>query len=126
MSTEVTVSWVRCESYEEAREHRSCVYVHEWFGEAYYIGKIGKVTWFGGRYNTSYRHWIDGCLEHGARLYVGRLAAEHEDLIDVIEYMLLGVMNPPKNVRKTLRSNDVTLLHVGQVPAQLQERHDST
>ena len=115
----VTIVWTGCGSYEVAREYRSCVYLHEWDGKAYYVGKVDH-TWFGGRYGPSYRHWIDGCLEHGARLYVGNVDEKGQDLLDAVESILIGTLNPPKNIRRPYRKQEVSLHHVGEIPGQLQ------
>jgi hypothetical protein len=118
------VTWTRCGSYEEARNYGACVYLHEWSGKAYYVGKVDR-TFFGGRYGPSYRHWIDGCLEHGARLYVGSLDNEGQGVLDAIESILIEALNPPKNVRRTDLKQDIALHHIGEVPAQLQEQRNS-
>jgi len=121
MVRKATVRWLRCGSYDEARNYTVCLYVHEWAGKAYYVGKVGR-AFFGGRYTLSYRHWIDGCLEHGGQLYIGTLVEGSEDLLDAVESILIETLKPPKNIRKPPCQKDVTLYHVGETPKQLQGR----
>jgi hypothetical protein len=71
----VRIRWKRYASYEDARKREFVVYLHEWKGKPFYWGKT-RVT-FGqdgkraGRYGAGYKHWIEGCLRHGGRLYIG-------------------------------------------------------
>lgn len=78
------ITWTRCKSYDSAKDSIGVVYLHEWNGCPFYWG-IADTTVFGGnarnvdrerrnpRYGRSYRHWIEGVLRHGGRLYVGRV-----------------------------------------------------
>jgi len=75
-SMNMKIKWIRCHSYEEARNYSRIIYLHEWHGKPFYWGKAEN-SFFGGhmrardglkasgRYNASYRHWIEGCLRHG-------------------------------------------------------------
>jgi hypothetical protein len=87
------INWKRCRNYGEAQNYSRIVYLHEWRGKPLYWGKAHN-SFFGGgmrtldglsasgRYNSGYRHWIDGCLKHGgSRLYIGIL--DEEARIDV-------------------------------------------
>lgn len=77
------IRWKECKSYDEAKNYRGIVYLHEWYGDPFYWG-LADTTKFGGnrqkidedghlnpRYGSSYKHWIEGCLRHGAKLYIG-------------------------------------------------------
>lgn len=155
----ITIQWTECFSYEQAKNFHSCVYIHEWDGSAYYIGLSN--TWFGGsrrkldgktrspRYGTSYRHWIDGCLERGARLFVGKLGdpksttveyvlevkkykwwSERYDREEVIaksisltigeiEDKLIAQLDPPANREDKPDHAGLILVHIGDVPEYL-------
>jgi hypothetical protein len=103
------LSWKKCSSYEEAKDEYDCIYLHEWNGKAYYVGICDRSI-FGGnarkvngvkmnpRYGYSYRHWIDGCLEHGGCLYIGKVS--QEAVLSDVEETLIGQLNPPKNTPK--------------------------
>ena len=94
------IVWLRCESYKAARDFWGIIYVHECDGKPFYWGKAHK-SFFGGhmrtrdgltasgRYNAGYRHWIEGCLRHGARLYVGKLDEEALRCVDELERYLI-------------------------------------
>ena len=113
--------WKKYCSYEDVREVRACVYLHAWAGRAYYVGKLGR-SWFGGRYGPSYRHWIDGCLEHGAELYVATLPDDNDrSVLDAVESALIDKLRPLKNIRKPGIESDLYLHHVGDIPEQLRE-----
>ena len=42
-----------------------------------------------GRYNAGYRHWTEGCLRHGGRLYIGKLDEEALSCVDEVENYLI-------------------------------------
>ena len=115
----INVMWTRFISYEEVRNQSSCVYLHEWFGKVYYVGIVRRGTWFGGRYGKSYSHWIDGCLEHGAKLYLGTIDDTDKDFLDTVEALLIKRLEPPKNVRKPYPRYEITLSHSGVVPSSV-------
>ncbi|MBI2862269.1 MAG: hypothetical protein HYX89_05575 [Chloroflexi bacterium] len=126
----VLLNWKQCSSYEEAKDQYDCVYLHEWSGKAYYVGVCDRSV-FGGnprkindnkmnpRYGPSYRHWIDGCLEHGGRLYVAKVS-EGVALSDV-EDALIAQLHPPKNTSKPF-VKEVMVEHRGDVPLCLSRR----
>ena len=158
---EITIQWTECSSYEKAKDFKSCVYIHEWDGSAYYVGLSNY--WFGGnqrkldgkkrsaRYSTSYRHWIDGCLERGARLFVGKLRdpkctaveyvlevkkykwlPEKHDREEVIarsialtnkeiEDKLIAQLVPPANRKDKRDHAGLILVHIGDVPEYLKQ-----
>lgn len=80
----IHVLWERVNSHEIAQSKTEAVYIFDWHDSPYYIGMLGKAK-FGGnrqriqgtnkylnpRYGSSYRHLVEGCLEHGAKLYFG-------------------------------------------------------
>ena len=151
----ITIEWKECFSYEDARDFYSCVYIHEWDRQAYYVGFADKSV-FGGsqrniggrrrapRYSSSYTHWINGCLERGARLFIGTWTFDpvHETNLknkDVIvkyaEKKLIDLLDPPANIKK---GNDydykewhrfqeqeldklTRLKHIGDVPEYLRQ-----
>lgn len=144
------IHWKKVGSYEEAKDFHSAVYIHDWQDAPYYIGKLGE-TVFGGsprsirgslkypdnsnpRYGSSYSHWIDGCLEHGANLYIGTFpdfseAADLGDnerkeilrlLIGVVEKILQVQLQPIKgNVPSISIPDLLRLQHTGEIPPYL-------
>ena len=121
------INWVRCESYEQARDHSGIVYLHEWDGRPFYWGKAQN-SFFGGhkrkhgtlnasgRYNAGYRHWIEGCLRHGAKLYVGQLDAEARANIDEVENYLIATYGHVMNTKVKEPLRQLTIEHTGAVP----------
>ena len=94
------VTWIKCETYDEAKDYSRIIYLHEWGGKPFYWGKAHNSHFGGhkreiadlnasGRYNSGYRHWIEGCLQHGACLFIGELDAEALDNIDELENYLI-------------------------------------
>jgi hypothetical protein len=71
----VRIHWKRYKTYRGAKGHEGILYLHEWDGKPFYWGKtsvsFGQKGEKTGRYGSGYRHWIEGCLRHGGRLYVG-------------------------------------------------------
>ena len=43
----VEIRWTECRSYDDARDHFSCGYIHERDGQAYYVGIVDNSV-FGG------------------------------------------------------------------------------
>ena len=90
------LNWKKCPTYEQARNYRNIIYLHEWDGNPFYWGKA-HTSYFGGhmreidgfkasgRYNAGYRHWIEGCLKHGSSLYIAQVDPNGEYTIDEIE-----------------------------------------
>lgn len=58
--------------------------------------ELGKMS---GRYIVGYRHWIEGCLRHGAKLYIGKLDAEGFIVIDAIQNYLIVQYGSEMNKR---------------------------
>lgn len=121
------IEWVRCLTYEEARNYRHCIYLHEWDGKPFYWGKVQN-SFFGGhmrttngyrasgRYNVGYRHWIEGCLRHGAELYLGKLPLNGVYTIDQVENYLIMAYPSEMNSKCTKTITPLDLTHVGDVP----------
>jgi len=123
------ITWKRCLNYEEARDHTGIIYLHEWFDEPFYWGKAHK-SYFGGhmrkfnegqmsgRYNVGYRHWIEGCLRHGAKLYIGILDEEALGLISEVENYLINRYPSEMNTKK-LAPTELEIMHEGDVPSMI-------
>ncbi len=124
------ITWVRCRTYEEARDHSRVIYLHEWHGKPFYWGKAHN-SFFGGhkrisgelrasgRYNAGYRHWIEGCLRHGASLYIGKLDAEAVRLIDELERYLISRYGQVMNVKRDTPAGRLHVEHAGEIPRSI-------
>ncbi len=77
--------------------------------------ELGKMS---GRYIVGYRHWIEGCLRHGAKLYVGKIDADGFAAIDAVENYLIATYGSELNTKK-LAPADLTLEHIGDIPASI-------
>lgn len=122
------ITWKRVTSYEEAKDFFDIIYLHEWDGKPFYWGIVDRAK-FGGRkrnfddrnprYGESYAHWIEGCLQHGARLYIGEVEDRGEYSLDQIEAFLMSrypsKMNKRKRTVLTLRE----ISHFGDVPQSI-------
>lgn len=127
MLTPITITWVRCLNYDSAKDFSRVIYLHEWNGRPFYWGKAHN-SFFGGhkrkqdglhasgRYNSGYKHWIEGCLQHGGKLYVGRLGALGIRRIDEIEQHLIREYGHAMNFKIKETSKPVLLAHVGDIP----------
>ena len=103
------------------------IYLHEWNARAFYWGKAHN-SFFGGhkrkrdglhasgRYNSGYRHWIEGCLQHGGRLYIGTLAPQDVKLINEIEQQLIQVYGHVMNSKIKEASPTMVINHAGDIP----------
>ena len=121
--------WTRCASYEDAKDHSWIIYLHEWDGRPFYWG-IAR-TYFGGsrrvlgerqvsgRYNQGYRHWIEGCLSHGAKLYVASIAEGDASRIQEVENYLICTFGHEANRRETAVPVELDLIHVGDIPSSV-------
>lgn len=95
----ISLNFKRIKSYENAKKFTNAIYIHEIQGKYYYVGKLEN-CFFGGntrqdagakksaRYCTGYKHWIDGALCSGSKLYMCEL---HEKVtyIRIIEETLI-------------------------------------
>jgi len=125
----MTITWKRCITYDQARDYTGIIYLHQWRDRPFYWGKAHK-SYFGGhmrkheegkisgRYNVGYRHWIEGCLRHGAKLYIGKLDTEGFATIDTVENYLITKFPSEMNTKKA-EPADLTIEHVGDVPASI-------
>lgn len=121
------ITWVKCETYDEAKDYSEVIYLHEWSGKPFYWGKAHK-SFFGGhkrsrdglnasgRYNSGYRHWIEGCLKHGACLFIGKLDAEAIEKIDELENYLIHKYGHVMNARVETPENEMAVEHCGDIP----------
>lgn len=121
------ITWYRCTSYDDAKDYTRVVYLHEWDEKPFYWGMV-KNSYFGGnkrtrgddqvsgRYANGYRHWIEGCLRHGARLYIGVLEPSLISRIEEIEAHLIESFPSVMNSRKRAISGPFDILHSGDVP----------
>lgn len=124
------IIWVRCERYEDARNYSRIIYLHEWHGKPFYWGKAHN-SFFGGhkrtqggltasgRYNAGYRHWIEGCLRHGGRLYVGRLDEEALRCVDELEKFLIHRYGSEVNSRMEPAAQQLLIQHEGDIPLSI-------
>lgn len=124
------ITWQRCHTYESAKDQYRIIYLHEWDDRPFYWGKAHN-SFFGGnsrqigdlhasgRYNTGYRHWIEGCLRHGAKLYIGHLndlALEH---INEVENWLIYTYGHEMNSRVYTPPKRLLIEHFGDIPASI-------
>ena len=130
------IEWRQCQTYEEAQDHFGILYLHEWNEKPFYWGKAHKSA-FGGRkrllnglyvnprYALGSRHGIEGCLRHGAKLYIGTLDEEALGCITSVEAFLIhrygSVMNKPPSA--TVAPLDID--HAGTVPASIRHAKNS-
>jgi hypothetical protein len=136
----MTLFWNKCLTYQDAKNYTKVIYLHEWFGKAFYWGKVDK-SFFGGnktierksdgrncspRYNSSYAHWIEGCLKHRASLYIAEMLENPEGytLCEVEGYLIknyVSEMNKKKGSETT-----ITIQHVGEVPETIKYNNSFT
>ena len=125
------IDWIQCATYESAKDHTGIIYLHEWNDKPFYWGKAER-SFFGGghrrnngglyasgRYNSGYRHWIEGCLQHGGKLYVGRLDPESLRQINQVENYLICTYGHVMNTRFKCPPAPLHIKHVGSLPACL-------
>lgn len=72
-----------------------------------------------GRYNAGYRHWIEGCLRHGGKLYIGKLDEEALSRIDEVENYLIHTYGHEMNSRVVLPLGQLQLGHEGDIPQSI-------
>ena len=136
----MTLFWNKCLTYQEAKDYTRVIYLHEWFGEAFYWGKADD-SFFGGnkrerkidgrkcsgRYGLSYTHWIEGCLKHGASLYMAEILENPEGYtLDEIEgYLIVNYgseMNRKKISSKHIEIQYEGIQHEGEVPETIKRK----
>ncbi|MFI8222324.1 hypothetical protein [Pseudomonas sp. NPDC085632] len=131
------ITWQRYKTYEEAKNQCRVIYLHEWDDKPFYWGKAHN-SFFGGhkrqiddlhasgRYNSGYRHWIEGCLRHGAKLYLGKLSDLALANIDDVENWLIYTYGHEMNSKVHAPSVDLTITHLGDVPASITQSDFNT
>ena len=124
------IQWQLVKSYDEAKDFFQVVYLHEWHGRPFYWGKVDESVFGGtprnlggrrrnGRYNPGYKHWIEGCLRHGARLYIGQLEDEGNFTLDQIEDFLIAKYPSEMNARVGVPIPIMEVNHDGDVPLSI-------
>ena len=126
----MNIRWKHVNSYEEAKNFFQEIYLHEWDGKPFYWGKVdGSV--FGGtprnignrkrnaRYNPGYKHWIEGCLQHGGRLYIGQIEDMGDYSHDQIEAYLIAQFPSTMNRRTKPTSRILPIHQCGDLPLSL-------
>lgn len=124
------ITWILCESYAVARDYSRIIYLHEWNEKPFYWGKADQSHFGGhkrklnglnasGRYNTGYRHWIEGCLRHGAKLYIGQLSQGALQSIDDVENYLIHTYGHEMNTLVRTPARALTIEHLGAIPATI-------
>ena len=127
------IKWMQCRSYDEAKSFCGVVYLHEWHDKPFYWGICDKSV-FGGttrildgvkrnpRYGISYRHWIDGCLRHGGKLYMGIPSGSAGRSLEEVERTLVAQypseLNDDRDGRMVIRNIE----HSGDVPPCIKAR----
>jgi hypothetical protein len=120
----IVVRWTLCAGYDDAKDFHSCVYCHEWRERPFYWGNLDRSVFGGSRRKLdgrsysprySYRHWIDGCLLHGAKLYVGVVSPAGSQEIQAVEGYLISNY-PTKMNHGAAVSPQITIRHKGHVP----------
>ena len=132
----ITLFWSKCLTYQDAKNYTKVIYLHEWSGKAFYWGKADN-SFFGGtprkrktdgkkcsgRYNSGYKHWIEGCLKHGASLYVAEILENIEEYtLDEIEGYLIVNYGSEMNNRKNSKKN-LVIQHEGEVPETIKNNN---
>lgn len=124
------IEWIQCQNYDEAKNYSGVIYLHERDGKPFYWGKADN-SFFGGhkrkldglhasgRYNSGYRHWIEGCLRYGAKLYIGRPEAEARSKIAYIENFLIHKYPSVMNDQVIQPAQPLTIRHIGAVPTSV-------
>lgn len=124
------INRVRCVSYERAKDFTGVVYLHEWDDTPFYWGKCDK-SFFGGdrrttgerrcgRYGTSYRHWIEGCTQHGGKLYIGTpVKNDKQYTVGQIEQTLIALYPSVMNDKRDGKKIVPVISFTGDIPASV-------
>jgi len=125
------INWKLYRTYDEAKDCRTAIYLHEWSAKPFYWGMIGKAK-FGGnrqklkdgylnpRYGSSYKHWVEGCLRHGAILYIGTIKNQSGVSIENVEKQLIHDF--PSEMNAAENSQNITIEHEGDVPISIRAK----
>lgn len=130
------ITWKQCSTYAEARDYSRILYLHEWCDVPFYWGKAHKSHFGGhkrkigglevsGRYNSGYRHWIEGCLQHGAKLYIGTPDAEALQRLDEVENFLIYTYGSKMNTKKHTPRRQLDIRHLGEVPLSVSNQREA-
>ncbi len=119
------IEWIQCRTYDEAKDYTKIIYLHEWSDKPFYWGIVDKSK-FGGnrqkikngylnpRYGSSYKHWIEGCIQHGAKLYIGKIKNTKVFELKDIEKQLIHDF--PSEMGQQAESKNIMIEHIGDVP----------
>ncbi len=123
-----TIKWKQFKSYDSAMGSYECIYLFVSNDQPNYAGICYKSV-FGGskrmvgnrerspRYGGSYRHFIDGFIAEGGKLYIGKCLRAKPSLIKPIESSLIYYQKPRYN-RQVLKPA-YRLSHKGDIPQYL-------
>ena len=112
------IEWVKCAKYRDAIEYEGVIYLHEIDDGPFYWGKAHRSS-FGVRYNSGYRHWIEGSLKGGGCLYIGILDNDGLEVIDELEMQLIHQYGTVMNQQIVEPSTIRDIQHVGEVPVSI-------
>ncbi len=124
-----TIKWSKKESYESALNSTECIYLFVVDGEPSYAGICYKSV-FGGskreikgrlrspRYSASYAHLINGLINGGGELYIGKCLRLDPSRIKSVESSLINLKKPAQN--RQVLSAKYKLKHTGDIPGYLQ------
>ncbi len=122
------IKWKQCRTYDEAKDYTKIIYLHEWSDKPFYWGIVDKSK-FGGnrqkikngylnpRYGSSYKHWIEGCIRHGAKLYIGVIKDTNGNKLEKIEKQL--IYDFPSEMNKPEKMQNIIIEHIGDVPLSI-------
>ena len=122
------INWKLYRTYDDAKDCQQAIYLHEWSAKPFYWGMLEK-TKFGGnrqtmengflnpRYGSSYKHWVEGCLRHGAILYIGTIQDQGNATIEMVEKQLIH--DHPLEMNAQEQSQNLTIKHQGEVPISI-------
>jgi hypothetical protein len=124
-----TIKWSQKKSYEDAMDSIECIYLFVVDGKPSYAGICYKSV-FGGskreikkrvrspRYGASYAHLINGLINSGGLLYIGKCLRLDPSKIKSVESSLINYHKPEQN-KQVLRAT-YQLKNTGDVPEYLQ------
>ena len=122
------IEWKLCRTYNEAKDYKEIIYLHEWSAKPFYWGVANKAK-FGGnrqkiengylnpRYGSSYKHWIEACIRHGGNLYIGVIKDTNGHDLENIEKQLIHDF--PSEMNEPEETQNITIEHLGDVPLSI-------
>lgn len=123
------ITWTYCKTYDDAKDYQGVVYLHEWDNEPFYWGvadkskfggnrqKIDAGSYLNPRYGSSYKHWIEGCLRHGAKLYIGSITEDEGKAVFDVEKQLIHDF--PSEMNAAEISQRILIKHEGEIPKSI-------